>query len=175
MAPNFWTPNEHTLVVEPINPSVEQLLQISRYMLRNSSLLFSSQVTMFPNCLFHMPRTLEKWVQVILLFLWWKVPEIILWLWISSSLLCQITTVWSTRKRYRMAYVGTPQNSAESVHGPVEAVIGSLSALCQDCAPSKTSSLVTSRNRLALFIKNSCSDFNILQGHKMKTLLNLFF
>lgn len=65
-----------------------------------------------------------------------------------------------------MAYVGTLHYSIKSVQRPSEAVTGSLPAPCQDCAPSKNSSLMTLRNRLALFIKNICSDFNILQGYK---------
>lgn len=59
MAPTLWIPNAHPSVMAPVNPSVEHLLQMSRFTSRNSSLVFSSRIPMFPNCLFHMPRILK--------------------------------------------------------------------------------------------------------------------
>lgn len=130
---------------------------------------------MFPNCLFHMPRILEKWAEAILLFLWSKVPEIILAFQISSSFLCQISTGWSIRKSTEWLMLGHYE-----ILQKVSIALWRLSKdpclpRARTLLPAKNSSLMTSGNRLALFIKNSCSDFNILQGYKMKTLLNLFF
>lgn len=130
---------------------------------------------MFPNCLFHMPRIVEKWAEAILLFLWSKVPEIILAFQISSSFLCQISTGWSIRKSTEWLMLGHYE-----ILQKVSIALWRLSKdpclpRARTLLPAKNSSLMTSGNRLALFIKNSCSDFNILQGYKMKTLLNLFF
>lgn len=66
-------------------------------------------------------------------------------------------------------------DSTESGHDPVEAVIGSLPDPCKECAPSKNYSLTTSWNRFDLFIKNSCSDFNILQEYKTKNMTEFNF
>lgn len=151
---------------------------MSRYILQNSWLVFPPWATMFPNCLLHMPRLWQNQAWVILLYWWPKVSGITLALQISSSFCIRWPTMWSNGRKNRMTYAGTPHDFLKSVHCPSEAVTESLPAPCQDCDHRKiNSSLMTFRNRMALFIKNICSDFNILQGCKTKanTKLVLIF